>query len=314
MSPGSSEFWPQTTLDYERSRREKLSILVEEAKSKEYDMIICHHRAITREMLSCGLPLAILDYTDAPSLELSRYLIHLDQVVGVLKGVRYTDLEMHDEPTVEGMYHGRFMNHFGLPATKPEKKLKREHLEKIELIWGFGCFPSNRRLVDKDITAERLTRCSFVGSVFYDRSRLVTNHRKTAIQKLGQLPNCIAASSAPRNVYDEILLKSKICLSPYGYGSCYRSFEGIYAGCIILSPKCDFMESWPNIYIDGYGYVECKPDWSDLEKRICFIENNYEQFKIRSRELRQLLLEKYWNESNITNHVAEVIKRCLNRK
>lgn len=75
------------------------------------------------------------------------------------------------------------------------------------------------------------------------------------------------AEPLPFDEYMGILRRTKVVVSPWGYGEwCWRDFEAIRAGCVLLKPRCDVV-TCPNIYRDGW--VEWyDPDHSDLENKI----------------------------------------------
>jgi len=96
---------------------------------------------------------------------------------------------------------------------------------------------------------------------------------------------------APQNQYYHELKDSKIVLSPFGWGEvCFRDFEAILAGAMLLKPDMSHLISWPNIYIPYETYVPLAWDGSDLleqteryladekeRKRIAF--NAFEQYR-----------------------------------
>lgn len=68
--------------------------------------------------------------------------------------------------------------------------------------------------------------------------------------------------------YNE-LMKSKICFSPFGYGEvCWRDYEAILAGALLIKPDMSHVETCPNIYIPYETYIPVKWDFSDLEEKL----------------------------------------------
>ena len=84
---------------------------------------------------------------------------------------------------------------------------------------------------------------------------------------------CMSASMAvlvPRErvsqerYYDE-MRSAKICVSPFGYGEiCWRDFEAILLGCLLVKPDMAHVETAPDIFIPGVTYAPVKWDYSDL--------------------------------------------------
>jgi hypothetical protein len=301
--------WPDNSEFKERERNEKLSDAIKIAISLKPDLILCHHRCITPELLKCKIPLMILEHTDAPALELSRYLIHLENVIGVIKGTIFSKKEYYNGPFCEGMFHGTHLNNINLPICYPKQKLT--NIEKIELGYSFGSFPSNKRLLTTDINKKRYIPVSFIGETDYPRSRLISNHRKLAmksVQKIG-----IGKKGIPREEYDEILLSSYACLSPLGYGACYRSWEGIYGGCIVIQPDCSYMTSWPNIYMPNQFFIPCDLNFIDLPEIVDNIKKNWDDLQDKREINKKLLLNTLWNEESLGQHLKGIFEKCLQR-
>lgn len=61
------------------------------------------------------------------------------------------------------------------------------------------------------------------------------------------------------------LLGAKICVSPFGYGEiCWRDFEAVVCGAVIVKPDMQHVETRPDIFHAGVTYLPCKWDFSDL--------------------------------------------------
>ncbi len=86
------------------------------------------------------------------------------------------------------------------------------------------------------------------------------------------------------NDYIRELINSKLCISPFGYGEvCWRDFEAILAGSLLIKPDMSHLVTKPNIYIPYETYVPINWDYSDLEEKcIYYIENQKERYKITS--------------------------------
>lgn len=95
-------------------------------------------------------------------------------------------------------------------------------------------------------------------------------------------------------------------ISPFGWGEiCFRDFESIILGKMLIKPNCDHIITWPNIYQDNM-YVPIDWEASNLdfalnglskEKRLEIINN--------SRSYYKLQLQK------ITGKVNQIIEKAL---
>lgn len=66
--------------------------------------------------------------------------------------------------------------------------------------------------------------------------------------------------------YDRELREAKICVSPFGYGEiCWRDFEAIMAGCLLVKPHMAHIRTAPDLFVAGETYVPVAWDYADLE-------------------------------------------------
>jgi hypothetical protein len=69
----------------------------------------------------------------------------------------------------------------------------------------------------------------------------------------------------PQKRYYRELADSKIVLSPFGWGEvCFRDFEAILSGALLLKPDMGHVTTWPDVYIPYETYVPVAWDGSDL--------------------------------------------------
>jgi hypothetical protein len=73
---------------------------------------------------------------------------------------------------------------------------------------------------------------------------------------------------------DEYLLEminSKICLSPFGFGEiCWRDFEAVICGCLIVKPDMGHIETVPNLFRPYETYVPVRWDYSDVYEQCSY--------------------------------------------
>lgn len=66
--------------------------------------------------------------------------------------------------------------------------------------------------------------------------------------------------------YDREMRAAKICVSPFGYGEiCWRDFEAIMSGCLLVKPDTRHIRSLPDLFVAGETYLPVAWDYSDLE-------------------------------------------------
>lgn len=87
--------------------------------------------------------------------------------------------------------------------------------------------------------------------------------------------------------YYKELLQSRICFSPFGYGEvCWRDYEAIMAGALLVKPDMSHMETAPNIFIPYENYVPVKWDFSDLEEKL-------EYYLSHEKEANEIIFNAY---------------------
>ena len=71
------------------------------------------------------------------------------------------------------------------------------------------------------------------------------------------------------------LKASRICFSPFGYGEvCWRDFEAILCGALLIKPDMSHVETNPNLFIPFKTYVPVSWDFSDLDDKVTYYLDN----------------------------------------
>jgi hypothetical protein len=98
----------------------------------------------------------------------------------------------------------------------------------------------------------------------------------------------------PYNEYVDILRRSKMTLSPFGMGEvCFRDFEIIQFGSIMIKPDMSNVITYPNIYIPYETYIPVKLDWSDLNEQIHYVLENYNECKDIAENARRVMQSSF---------------------
>jgi hypothetical protein len=68
--------------------------------------------------------------------------------------------------------------------------------------------------------------------------------------------------------YYRELLDAKLCVSPFGYGEiCWRDFEAILCGCVLVKPDMGHVRTQPDVFIPGETYLPVRWDYADLAEQ-----------------------------------------------
>jgi hypothetical protein len=112
-------------------------------------------------------------------------------------------------------------------------------------------------------------------TVAFHRQELV-RHLKDISEDMN-LNTIVQGKRLGKHDFRKAMLSTKIFPSPFGWGEIgVRDYEAfIYQG-VLLKPNLDYMETWPDIFINNLTYVPFRWDFTDLEQKINLILNDYE--------------------------------------
>jgi hypothetical protein len=191
--------------------------------------------------------------------------------------------------------HGASFEDDPIPRSKTIDE--KEHLEKLFLGWNLGSsrfIEKTAKLVGPIRTFQKDLDVSC--RVGITPGAWTTGLRKPALEQLEQLSTrfrvVASAERVPMAHYLDEMERSRICVSPFGYGEiCFRDFEAAIYGCLLIKPDMSHLETQPNIYSPGQTYIPVRWDFSDLqEKCVYYLEHEDERARIAARA-REVLLE-----------------------
>jgi glycosyltransferase involved in cell wall biosynthesis len=113
----------------------------------------------------------------------------------------------------------------------------------------------------------------------------------------------------PQDQYYEEMRRSRICVSPLGYGElCWRDFEAILCGCLLVKPDMSHLRTHPNIFIPGETYAPVRWDHSDLaETCIHYLEHEPERTRIAANAYR--VLADYYRQDGFVATFTQLLDR-----
>jgi hypothetical protein len=112
----------------------------------------------------------------------------------------------------------------------------------------------------------------FRGKIPDDWSYYLRKDIEPVLRRLGSSYRVISPTKrvTPAEYYSE-MTATKICISPFGYGEiCWRDFEAILCGCLLIKPNMDHVDTNPDIFRPFQTYVPVKWDFSDLEEKCTY--------------------------------------------
>jgi len=143
-----------------------------------------------------------------------------------------------------------------------------------------------------------------------------TKHRDGAWGILNDMKNKhdVRTAKLPFQEYIKVLHNSKLSLSPFGMGEiCFRDFECMQWGTVIVKPNMSMVRTKPNIYIEDETYISVKPDWSDLKEKTKKVLGNFKNYSYIVSNLREKFKEEY-SSNNLCLHWYNIFKNLNNVK
>jgi len=186
-------------------------------------------------------------------------------------------------------------------------KMTPKIYDRIKLTgWNFGYYNPQYLNFDYSNLERTIDVCAIYQGLHkenYDhgvRNDLVyTNHRTKAWEILKSSKGITyEKDKRPFSEFSNIMRKSKCTLSPYGMGEvCFRDFEIIQFGSVMIKPDMSKVITHPNIYIPYETYIPCNLDWSDLIEKIEWVKNNPKKCKEITENARRVVKESYTTEN-----------------
>lgn len=169
---------------------------------------------------------------------------------------------------------------------KPEYStpIKKNHLSKFCLSWNSGLanysifspivykhtpFFLSRSIFkfsNQFISPYRkrdLINCRF-GSMYHLKS---IRYQRDQMKKI--LKGYLKTDKLNRFLYFEEMKRTLLSIVPFGYGEItLKDFESFLNGCILMKPRMNHMETWPNFYIPEQTFISFPWNFDGLQEKI----------------------------------------------
>ena len=101
---------------------------------------------------------------------------------------------------------------------------------------------------------------------------------------------CTGHEPLGRKKYIQELWNSKVAFSPFGWGEvCFRDFESVMCGAVLLKPDMSHLGTEPNIYESWVTYVPVDWDLGNLEERCQWIADHPDESEAMVEAARKRL-------------------------
>lgn len=171
-------------------------------------------------------------------------------------------------------------------------RMKAEPLHKLYIGWNIALDDKIAELVGRAKSTSTKRDIDILCRAFVPPDVWITPLRNTALAAVNRLSDRFAVLAPRERVsqdeYYRELSRSRICVSPIGYGElCWRDFEAILSGCLLIKPDIGYLATNPNIFIPYSTYIPVNWDYTNLEQvseyylvneneRLAIVANAYE--------------------------------------
>jgi hypothetical protein len=206
----------------------------------------------------------------------------------------YRDRNLYTKPLHRGQLYSEYFFKRGIQNNDDyySVPVEEEHLKKIKVAWniGAGCYPRVDWLRRAGLLASGLSKPSFASLFYTDPTNskppknreifdiqarfsiqnepTIAEQRVRVLEELAGNKSALTGMTSQKQFKKEIR-NSKIVVSPFGWGEvCFRDFEAILNGALLLKPSMDYLDTWPDIYLPDETYVPFSWDASDLNEKV----------------------------------------------
>ncbi|WP_299701293.1 hypothetical protein [uncultured Pontibacter sp.] len=222
---------------------------------------------------------------------------YMDLVDLYYKGKLLVDKENYLKPMYGSQYFTNYYNSkFGITDEKVKVRQPPSNpavIDKLRVSWnlGYGMYPipgSTSIKVAREAVSLNFSK-ALKPWYSYNYSRMIKelskpvsfNTKDSVVHArfgCNSLPNTIAyqrqiflekcanskkvvTGKISQKQYNNELKKVAAVLSPFGWGEiCFRDFEAILSGALLIKPNMDMIDTWPNIYLASTTYIPV--DWN----------------------------------------------------
>ncbi len=216
-------------------------------------------------------------------------------LAGVIKISRYTSVETYNALIADQSEHSsriaqREPGHSTVQPMSDRNRFTSDEFDKLLTGPGYWAFDQCGPLAMNGGRESKQRTIDVFCAVTVDYTcPIISWHRREALNRLEQISGLQIVLGRGRiysvDTFQDLMRRCRICVSPWGWGeTCHRDYEALLAGCVLIKPRTDFIDSW--LPLDDRHYVACEPDFSDLEQRIRDVLDDWPRFAAHREELR----------------------------
>jgi len=275
------------------------------------------------------LPTILLDDAASTGTHKFRALNNNPKVIGYIKKQLIENRNLYKTLFPRKRYHYYILSSFDDSLSgkiKIDRHVNDEVLSKVHLGWNLGLTEREGMAIidnptfnlDRPIDLHFSIKVQHTSKKEKDNLSKIdthyTHHRTTCyneIDRISKKHDLTVSGNCRGKDYLDKMSKAKICISPLGLGEiCWRDFEAISNGAILLKPCMSYIETWPNIYRPWDTYIPVMWDWSDLENVLLHILTNYEEYKVIADKAYKVM-QNAWDSKVFAEKFDSIIKNII---
>jgi hypothetical protein len=119
----------------------------------------------------------------------------------------------------------------------------------------------------------------------------------------------VSRGHVSRRRFLQEMLDAKLCFSPFGYGEvCWRDFEAMFAGSLLLKPDMSHLVCQPDTYLASRTYVPLAWDLSDLPDKVeHYLTHDAERAELARAAFHQM--HRYFREHRFLQDTAPLLEK-----
>ena len=301
--------------------------------SEDVDFILAdlnkEEDSVIEKLLSVNLPVFFIVRGPSGSVgEGVARLLRDDRVTAIIRNTNLNDLSLNNNcvsEEVKHRFHVNLLNEDDGRAGFQSRKhpITSKSFDKLLTGYSIATYPKIDKVASLKwgLNDQRDIDISFVGKTQYGELTL-NRHRNRAVESLTKLDptkhnvHCAVTKSQTVKAYTkkrfyEIMLRSKVVLSPWGYGEvCVRDFEAMLVGAIVIKPDMSHLTTVPDFYRANETYIPCRRDFSDVEDLLDRVVHDWKGLRTMRRKARNVVMASRKPE-HIATQIAELIYKAL---
>lgn len=200
------------------------------------------------------------------------------------------------------------------PVTDRTDAVPPEQAEKIVVGWSVALDRKITDMYGRIGLVEARSRCNDIvcrAGVPQDWTHYLRRQVAPVLGRLdGKFRVIIPNRRVEPDVYLREMLDSKVCVSPFGYGEiCWRDFEAVLCGCLLVKPDMGHVETYPDIFQPHRTYVPVRWDLADLEE-VCSHYVLHDEERNRIVSAAQAALREVYGQGGFLKRAAALLSRA----